>query len=484
MIDIDFISQYHTQRSLIMKDKNWGVAGDNLPSMHDFILTMSYLPTSSNGKRIERRQIHDLGPNFTEISSKINRGDCLVRHGNSKNYIEIKNSIMTPSSDNPSLRLLQIRLYQNVDYYLCVAHDIMDLNDYKPYYFLLTHDQMVEECKIMKAGTAHGTIESNKLNTNKELSLTISFERYKSTNLERPELIRWKEKYLLEGGLESVKSFFEERSNTSKKEENDKFYTKPEIAQRCIDKLDMGKYDLVIEPSAGNGSFYNLIENKNKIGLDTVPEHKEIKKQDWFNYEIDPTFKSVLVVGNPPFGTSNSLSKKFIAHAASFDNVDTIAFILPNAYNKHTLQKHIPDVFKLTYIDRLPVNSFSLNGEDFGKLSCSFFIFEKNSDKECLRFNPDLYIDTDDWEFSTEEDYSFFVMGAALNTTKEKPTKNNRGYYIKVKDNLKVEDIENNFKKATWVGNGSAGGGVAWFTKPEIVKIYREQFNSLQNTNN
>ena len=46
----------------------------------------------------------------------------------------------------------------------------------------------------------------------------------------------------------------------------DKFYTKPDIALKCISKIkNWDNWDLVIEPSAGNGSFYNNIPVSNKI---------------------------------------------------------------------------------------------------------------------------------------------------------------------------------------------------------------------------
>ena len=48
----------------------------------------------------------------------------------------------------------------------------------------------------------------------------------------------------------------------------DKFYTIPEISAKCIHtigtKYDWCKWDLVIEPSAGNGSFLSQIPTEKK----------------------------------------------------------------------------------------------------------------------------------------------------------------------------------------------------------------------------
>ena len=261
----------------------------------------------------------------------------------------------------------------------------------------------------------------------------------------------------------------------SNKAELDKFYTKEKVAVSCIDRIDLSKYDLIIEPSAGSGSFYNNIDSEDKLGIDLYPENDEIIQGDWFEFKIEPFFKNVLIIGNPPFGKRNVLSKKFLEHAASFSNVKTIAFVLPNVYNKHTLQKSVPKEFRLKEIFELPKNSFEIDGEDY-HVPCSFFIFDK-SKGDCLRFNPELYTETDDWTYANRREYDFFVMGAALNTVKDIPEENNRGYYIKVKKNKDIQKIKDNFINGNWKGFSSANGGVSWLTKPEVVKEYISQYN-------
>jgi hypothetical protein len=58
----------------------------------------------------------------------------------------------------------------------------------------------------------------------------------------------------------------------------DKFYTKSDIAKMCIDKINLSDFDLIIEPSAGSGSFSNNIEGC--ISYDIEPESDSIIKQD------------------------------------------------------------------------------------------------------------------------------------------------------------------------------------------------------------
>jgi len=271
----------------------------------------------------------------------------------------------------------------------------------------------------------------------------------------------------------------------SDKSSLDKFYTKPSVAISCLSLLNLSEYDAIIEPSAGSGSFFNNITHPNKIGLDLAPEENLlIEKQDWFEYRINQDFRNVLIVGNPPFGKRNKLSIDFIKHAASFNNVKCIAFVLPNVFNKHTLQKHIPDRFRLKEVLVLPRDSFTLNNEDY-HVPCSFYIFEE-SEGDCLRFNPELFTETEHFTYGTRDNSDFFVMGAAPKVLKShsEVNPNNRGNWILVKDGFDVEEVKNNFLNTNWVGNSSANGGVFWLTRPEMIKIYQEQNSgNLKKTN-
>lgn len=264
-------------------------------------------------------------------------------------------------------------------------------------------------------------------------------------------------------------------SEYSNKQKFDKFYTKDDVVDICINHINFDDYDFVIEPSAGNGSFFNKINHTNKIGLDISPDEPYILKQNWFEYEISDKYKNVLVLGNPPFGKRNKLSKDFIKHALKFSNVKTIAFILPDVYRKHTLQNIVPKIYRLKDIITLPENSF-LIGEDEYHVPCSFFIFDK-SEGECNRFDPSLYTKTEDWIFSNKNDYDFFIMGASPTTLKTDVDETNRGYYIKVLPNKSIDAVKSNFKKMKVISYSSVNGGVSWITKPELVKNYLENYN-------
>ncbi len=73
----------------------------------------------------------------------------------------------------------------------------------------------------------------------------------------------------------------------------DKYYTKPIIAEECVELfkqyIDISKDDLIIEPSAGNGAFIKPIKyiSNNYRFYDLEPEHNEIVKEDFLNFEYD-----------------------------------------------------------------------------------------------------------------------------------------------------------------------------------------------------
>ena len=147
-----------------------------------------------------------------------------------------------------------------------------------------------------------------------------------------------------------------------RKSVNDQFFTKPEVAKACIDFVGLEGYDLIIEPSAGNGSFSSQMPGC--LALDLVPGDTSIVQQDWFAYNClrDPE-RRVLVIGNPPFGQQNSLAVAFINHAAKF--ADTIAFILPISFKKRSVRRRLDAHLHRVHELALPASSFTLEGADY-----------------------------------------------------------------------------------------------------------------------
>ena len=236
----------------------------------------------------------------------------------------------------------------------------------------------------------------------------------------------------------------------------------------------MKTYDYVVEPSAGNGAFLKQLKHKNKIGIDIEPDDSSVIKCNWFKFKINPKYKNVLVVGNPPFGKYHALSDAFLRHAFSYDNVKTVAFVLPNTYNKHSRQKIIPENWRIKSIVELGKDCFVFN--DVKKhIPCSFFVLDKSKGKD-LRFDPKKQ-KTIDFDFSSPKEFDFFIFGASPSKITKRVDKNNRGYFIRSL-NIDKNTLINRFKTIKWKGNSCANGGVAWFTKAEIIYQYNQYFGS------
>ena len=176
----------------------------------------------------------------------------------------------------------------------------------------------------------------------------------------------------------------------------DQFYTLQHIALKYIQQTQVF-YNLddffIIEPSAGNGSFFSQIPSTNKVGLDICPKHDSIKKQDFFQYLPPPIVdKKILVIGNPPFGRVSSLAIKFFNHAATFANV--IAFIVPRTFRRVSIQNRLFHLFHLVYDEDVPTDRCSFDPPMQAK--CCFQIWEK---KEKTRPFIDLPSRHKDWEF-------------------------------------------------------------------------------------
>lgn len=118
----------------------------------------------------------------------------------------------------------------------------------------------------------------------------------------------------------------------------DRFFTRPEIAKRCHgqlmsamadDKADVSKYKFV-DPSAGDGVFFDLLPKDRRIGIEIVPGRKEFEAEDFLSWTPALNKQRYAIVGNPPFGYRSWLALAFVNHAATF--ADYIGFILPMAF--------------------------------------------------------------------------------------------------------------------------------------------------------
>ena len=89
----------------------------------------------------------------------------------------------------------------------------------------------------------------------------------------------------------------------------DQFYTKPDLAKNMYailnNKIDLNSFDILLEPSAGTGSFFKLMDRTKRVGIDLDPKYKGVQKCDFFDYKFLSN-KKYAVIGNPPYSTDPS----------------------------------------------------------------------------------------------------------------------------------------------------------------------------------
>lgn len=111
----------------------------------------------------------------------------------------------------------------------------------------------------------------------------------------------------------------------------DKYYTPVSLARELIgltvDKIGLQNISQFVEPSAGSGSFSNILSTiKDAIAIDIEPDSADIIKSDYLSYFL-PYKKGRCIIGNPPFGSKMLLAREFFNK--SILEGDYVAFILP-----------------------------------------------------------------------------------------------------------------------------------------------------------
>jgi predicted RNA methylase len=156
----------------------------------------------------------------------------------------------------------------------------------------------------------------------------------------------------------------------SKKIHLDKYYTSSKLAEYVVAKVKeiLGENNITeyLEPSAGNGVFLNYLP-ENVLAYDIDPEDARITKQDFLKLELEYK-EGRCVVGNPPYGTRNTLSVSFFKKSIKL--CDFIAFILPISQYKNSQQMY---EFDLIYSEDLGKRKYSDR-----HLHCCLNIYKRN----------------------------------------------------------------------------------------------------------
>ena len=265
----------------------------------------------------------------------------------------------------------------------------------------------------------------------------------------------------------------------------DKFYTKPTVSKECCDIIKQfininNSNDIIIEPSAGNGSFIPELTKMSSHCLfyDIQPEHPGIIKQDYLDFdtkslELPDLYSKIHIIGNPPFGRQSSLAIKFIKKSAEF--CDTISFILPKSFKKDSLKKTFPLNFHLVYQCDLNDKSFIINNEEEKDVPCVFEIWEKRD------YERETVIKQTSTKFKFVKinefpDISFRRVGVnagKIDTNNLNDKSIQSHYFIKFDDDLDKQKIIDKITKIVYETNNTVGPKS--ISKQEIIR----EFNTI-----
>ncbi len=280
--------------------------------------------------------------------------------------------------------------------------------------------------------------------------------------------------------------------------ELDKYYTKDNIAEMCVNEMvkalpfDLNDF-LFIEPSAGSGAFVDAIKAKNLSikGFDILPTRSDVIENDFLNgnlidlLDTEEKNKKRITIGNPPFGRKSSLAIDFLNK--SLEHSDYVCFIIPNQFEKWSVQSKINSKAKLIANIVLPEDSFILLDKTI-KLRCVFQIWTLNEGFKDLRIQgkPDIkhpdfllyqYNRTVEAEKFFDYDWDFAVPRQGYNDynfkaySKDECDMKKQWIFFKAlnKDSLNIL-LSIDFEKLSKNNLGIPG-----FGKADVVKAYKEK---------
>jgi len=253
----------------------------------------------------------------------------------------------------------------------------------------------------------------------------------------------------------------------------DQFYTSRPTAKACLEFLqrsvELSDSDWYLEPSAGDGAFYELLPLDRREGVDLQPKCKGVNKQDFLS-EFQPQLGTTrwIVVGNPPFGKNSSLAVRFFNRAAGFAEV--IAFVVPLTFRKASLQKRLSKNFELVAELELPAHSFLFEGQPYD-VPCCFQVWRKTT---TVREYVETPLTHSDFEFCSAETAHFAVR--RVGGLAGKVIRNFAGYspasHYFLRSNIGKAELVKRFEALDWDDTKWNTAGNPSISKRELVAKY------------
>ena len=179
--------------------------------------------------------------------------------------------------------------------------------------------------------------------------------------------------------------------------DKDQFFTKKSTSIECLEilkeklielNIDINNYTF-IEPSAGDGSFYDELPEDKRIGIDIEPRRDGVIESDFLEWLPDDG--NYITIGNPPFGLRGNLALRFINHSAKFS--DFTAFILPQIFESSGKGNCMDRVVGLNLIHSQKIDSsfYYPNGDEIS-VNVIFQIWSKHHKIHTESYDVSKYI--------------------------------------------------------------------------------------------
>ena len=166
-----------------------------------------------------------------------------------------------------------------------------------------------------------------------------------------------------------------------------------------------------IEPSAGSGNFVDELQKASPHtpvrAFDLQPKHRSVKKADYLKLDLGYK-RGRVVIGNPPWGKRQQLSKQFLNKAAN--EADYIVFLVGASMRKPTVYSDVNS--KLHLVMEHYLGEIKFEGPDGCKVKTVLQVWRKmNFDRQV----PVAKKTHRSFEFvkdHTEADFTFTTHGS------------------------------------------------------------------------
>ncbi len=283
--------------------------------------------------------------------------------------------------------------------------------------------------------------------------------------------------------MDTLKDIPDQQTTGLKRNTIDKYYTSDNAVKQCMEKIrecvSINPDDLCIEPCAGRGAFIPSIKTmfNHYQFYDIDPSHSEVKRQNYFNFDVSSNILSVAdnhpaihVIGNPPFGRQSSHAVKFIKKSAEY--CDSISFILPRSFKKNSMRKRFPPRFHLVHEHDIPEDAFVVNDASYN-VPCIFQVWVKrDTDREMpVEIEPRGYIFV-----KKSEDHDICIRRVGVYAGKiDRATqdKSDQSHYFVKFDKELTEPIYEKLDAVEFSGKTNTVGPRS-ISKPEVIAEYNQ----------